>query len=101
MVSFMIVIIGAYIIALNWNWNRREFTDRYCTVTYKIYYPGNTVQKSKTVFLPDNTYLPYVKSKRGSDRLMFRGSCLEQTTAPIEIISYSYSTRSYKGEKNR
>lgn len=100
-VSLMAVFIGAYILFINWEWNRKEFNETYCTVTYKIYYPGNTVTKQKTVYYINSQEKPYVKSKRGSDRLMHRGSVLEQTTAPIEIVSYSYSTRHYKGKKNR
>lgn len=100
-VSLMAVFIGAYILFINWEWNRKEFNETYCTVTYKIYYPCNTVTKQKTVYYINSQEKPYVKSKRGSDRLMYRGSVLEQTTAPIEIVSYSYSTRHYKGKKNR
>lgn len=100
-VSFMAIIIGAYILFMNWDWNRREFNDTYCTVTYKIYYPNNTVTKYKTVYYTENQGLPRIKSRRGSNKLIYRGSTLEQTTAPIEIISYNYSTRNYKGRKNR
>lgn len=100
-VSLIVVIIGAYILLIDWEWDRKEFNETYCTVTYKIYYPDETVTKQKTVYYTDSQEKPYVKSKRGSNRLMYRGSALEQTTAPIEVVSYSYSTRHYKGKKNR
>ena len=64
------------------------------TITYKVYYPGNTVTKSYTI---DSTSEPgyILGSDRGSNYLYItsgRGPFastpkIEDTSAPIEVIS--------------
>ena len=64
------------------------------TITYKVYYPGNTVTRSYTI---DSTSEPgyILGSDRGSNYLYVTSSLgmfanqtkLEDTSAPIEVIS--------------
>lgn len=65
------------------------------TITYKIYYPGNTVTRSYThETSKDPTYI--LASDRGSNYLYFNyddggfaeGIKLENTSAPIEVVSF-------------
>lgn len=54
-----------------------------CELVYTIYWPGNT--KTYTKIVEGDVYLI---SHRGTNRLKVDGRCIEQTTAPIEIVSY-------------
>lgn len=54
-----------------------------CELVYAIYWPGNTKTYRKIV--EGDVYLI---SHRGTNRLKVGGICIEQTTAPIEIVSY-------------
>ena len=64
------------------------------TITYKVYYPGNTITRSYTI---DSTSEPgyNLSSFSGSNYLYIASSLgmfahktkLEDTTAPIEVIS--------------
>jgi len=54
-----------------------------CELVYTIYWPGNT--KTYTKIVEGDVYLI---SHRGTNRLKVGGICIEQTTAPIEIVSY-------------
>lgn len=64
------------------------------TITYKVYYPGNTVTKSYTI---DSTEEPgyILGSNKGSNYLYIlsgqgpfaRAPRIEDTSAPIEVIS--------------
>lgn len=96
-----IVVIGCYLFLIYWEANMKQITERYCTVTYKIHYPNETAIKSKTVFVLNEYDFPKVKARFGHNRLVYRGAILERTTAPIEIISYKYFTKKYKGSKNK
>lgn len=66
------------------------------TITYKVYYPNNTVTRSYThETSKDPTYL--LGSDRGTNYLYFRyddggfaeAVKLENTTAPIEVVSFT------------
>ena len=66
------------------------------TITYRIYYPSNTITKTVTKRTTENpSYL--LASDRGSNYLVFNTSnhlfdkyCekLEDTSAPIEVVSF-------------
>ncbi len=69
--------------------------DYEATITYRIYYPGNTVTKSYTMEATDHPgYI--LASNRGSNYLVIiaGGSFshqekLEDTSAPIEVVSFT------------
>lgn len=69
--------------------------DYEATITYRIYYPGNTVTRSYTMEATDHPgYI--LASNRGSNYLviMAGGSFshqekLEDTSAPIEVVSFT------------
>jgi len=71
-----------------------ENRDYEATITYRIYYPGNTVTKTYTM---DSTSEPgyILASDRGSNYLVLTSSLssfckqdkLEDTSAPIEVVS--------------
>ena len=66
------------------------------TITYRIYYPGNTVTKTHSHESTDKACY-YLGSDRGSNYLYFNyvgtwmsgwGEKIEDTSAPIEIVSF-------------
>ena len=68
--------------------------DYEATITYRIYYPGNTVTKTRT--MPSKEQPGYILgSDRGSNYLYLCSSLgpfarqekLEDTSAPIEVVS--------------
>ena len=67
--------------------------DYTCTITYRIYYPGNTITKSYTYECTEKGYYN-LGSDRGSNYLYLHKSGvigaikLEDTSAPIEIVSF-------------
>lgn len=81
MKKFITIIVA--LILLCTGCTRKEYV-----LTYKVYYPDNTVTKVyeyQSVFTENdvNTY-----SDRGSNYLFVRGKGrIEATTAPIEIVS--------------
>lgn len=90
MKKFIIVIILA-IAAVSCVHDRSYET----TITYKVYYPNNTVTRSYTHDTSeDPTYI--LGSDRGSNYLYFRyddwglteSIKLENTSAPIEVVSF-------------
>ena len=66
------------------------------TITYKVYYPGNTVTRSVT-HATSKEPVYYLSSDRGSNYLYFKyddgafaeGEKLESTSAPIEVVSFT------------
>ena len=73
--------------------------DYITTITYRIYYPGNTVTKNYT---HESTSKPcyYLTSDRGSNSLHFNydggwswGVLLENTSAPIEVVSFTTKSK--------
>ncbi len=87
MKKFIILIILLVIAATSCK------SDYETTITYKIYYPNNTVIKHYTETTSKNpTYL--LGSDRGSNYLYFSATGigqtrkLEDTSAPIEVISF-------------
>ena len=71
--------------------------DYQVTITYKIYYPGNTVTKTYTADCTDDAVY-YLNSDRGTNYLYVDsensffsgyGTRLECTSAPIEVIYFN------------
>lgn len=62
-----------------------------CTMTYKIYYPSNTIVRTTT--LDGYNEAPYVHSYEGSNYLRYGAWGVESTTVPLELISYKLNKK--------
>ena len=88
------VLIGCILISIKASCTREKDYDYTFAVTYRVYYPGNTITKTySTNGLKDGYY--ETDSNEGTNRLIFNPSkekfaplvYVESTTAPIEIVS--------------
>ena len=88
------VLLGCILVSIKASCTREKDYDYTSVVTYRVYYPGNTVTKTfKADGLKDAYY--ETDSYEGTNRLKFNPSKekvgrminVETTTAPIEIVS--------------
>ncbi len=90
----LIVIVSTILVSIRCSCVREKDYDYTFAVTYRVYYPGNTITKTySTNGLKDGYY--ETDSYEGTNRLIFNPSkekfapvvYVESTTAPIEIVS--------------
>ena len=91
MKKFITFLIAALLLASC----KEKPKDYVITITYRVYYPGNTVEKTKSIDVYESgDYI--LSSFRGSNSLTidalgerYPKDCydLESTTAPIEVVS--------------